>query len=190
MPGTSLFLAAIIAAAALGGCKPHASTASGPESAHDSAPQVIIQEVMAKPLTAQSGILWELAGNLYDDSGNLDAAQLDGGQWNTLQTTAAEMRQIALSLGEPSRLKVVADGGKIQSEGTPGALGAAEVQALIDAEPAAFTAEARKLADIAGEFVTAAAARDAQAVDELSGQLNEACSACHLRFWYPGQAAQ
>lgn len=43
---------------------------------------------------------------------------------------------------------------------------------------------------ISREFVSAAEARDATAIDELSGRLNDVCSACHMRFWYPGQAAQ
>ena len=32
--------------------------------------------------------------------------------------------------------------------------------------------------------------RDAKALDDLSGQLNEVCSSCHMRFWYPDQPAQ
>lgn len=181
-----LFNPAVLAGIAIGtsGCDRGALPSS---ATSDAPPAATVQQIMLGHLTPQSNTIWELAGELYDDDGNLSAAQLSDEQWQKLQDTASAMQSISAQLATP-KIQVAAPGAKLQSEGTPGALGVTEVQALIDADPAAFATEAQKMIGISEEFVGAAASRDATAIDELSGRLNDVCSACHMRFWYPNQA--
>jgi hypothetical protein len=71
------------------------------------------------------------------------------------------------------------------TEKGPEDLGPDEIQALIDADPAAFSRLAQGLADAA---LTALQAADAMSVDKLfeSGDaIDKACENCHLRYWYP-----
>lgn len=176
-------------AAGLSGCGkapvPAPSAASTPATA-----SVPIQEVMAKSFTPQSNLIWERSGRLYGDDGNLDAALLTAEDWSTLRQAASDMRSAALTLQTATPRTVVAAGVKIQGEGGPGALSPAQIQALIDAAPEAFAAEAGKLVQTSDAFLVAIDSRDAKALDDLSGQLNEVCSSCHMRFWYPDQPAQ
>lgn len=143
---------------------------------------------MVESLAPQSNLLWEISAKLYADSGEIDASLLSEQDWSTMRQAAVDMRAVSLVL-QDSPPPVAAPGAKLQGEEGGGALNAAQIQALIDAEPEAFAAEAGKLVKVADEFLTAIEARDGAAIDELSGQLNEACSACHLRFWFPGQSA-
>lgn len=144
-----------------------------------------VLESMTQTFTPQSNRLWELAGNLYDDNGALEASRLTEPQWQELEAAAERMRQVALLLAESASVRVAADGAKIQSEGTPGSRGAAEVQALIDGDAQGFREEARKLVAIAEAAAAAARARDAARMDDASSGLNEVCTSCHSRFWYP-----
>lgn len=179
-------LAMVAIAAGLSGCDRKSSTSTPPAAA----PVPPIQEVMANAFTPQSTQLWEIAGKLYDDDGNIDAGLLDDAHWATLSQVATRMRAAAAGLQEVSGLQVAAPGVKLQGEETPGSLGAAQIKALIEAAPQDFAAAAGELVAVADEVLAAVEARDGHRLDELSGRLNEVCTACHTRFWYPEQGGE
>lgn len=187
IPGSLLICAG---AALLAGCGRGEPAASGAAAAGGGSGSPPIQEVMANAFTPQSNLLWELGGKLYDDEGNIVASLLNEPEWATMEKTASEMRAAAVALQTAPRRVVAAPGVTIQGDGGPGALGAAQIQALIDSQPQQFAEEAGKLVEVADGYLAAIKARDGNAIDELSGRLNEACSSCHMRFWYPEQAAQ
>jgi hypothetical protein len=176
-------------AAGLAACSREASDVAAPAAATATSSPTL-QEVMANAFTPQSNQIWELSGKLYDDEGNLDAALLSDEEWGTLRQLASDMRAAAAGLQDTSGLKVAAPGVKLQGEEAPGAADAAKVQALVDAAPEAFKAEAARLVEVSDAILAAVDARDANALDTLSGQLNEACASCHGRFWYPEQGGQ
>lgn len=143
-------------------------------------------ESMTGTLIPTSNRIWELAGDLYDDNGNIDSKKLTDAQWTELKETAARMGAGAKVLAEASGIKVAAAGVKIQGEGTEGAVSAEHVQKAIDADPKAFSEAAARLVAISDELVVAAAAHDGKKTDEISARLTEVCGACHVRFWDPG----
>lgn len=171
---------ALCAAGSLAACQ----RSAGPPAA---APTTVI-ETMNQTFTPQAGKLWELAGALYADNGELDASRLTDSQWQELAGAAASLRDVAGVLAGAALPRVAPEGVKIQNEGLPGALGATEVQALLDADPDGFRQEAGLVATLAADVIAAAAARDAARVDEASNRLNETCTSCHSRFWYPDEA--
>jgi hypothetical protein len=144
-------------------------------------------EAMTATLIPRSNLIWELAGNLYDDKGELDPKKLTDAQWLQLNDAAVAMGASAKALAEAASLKAAPLGVKIQNEGTAGAFGAAEVQKAMDADPTGFREHALKLAAIADEITAAAAAHDAKKTDEAGARLTDVCGACHTKFWYPNQ---
>lgn len=176
---------------ALAACKPNteAPAVKAPDAATGTAETAVptVHESMTKTFTPQSNRLWELAGNLYGDNGELDAKLLSDTQWQELGSAAGSMRDVANALVEAAAVRVAGEGVQIQAEGTPGSPGAAQVQALIDADLNGFREEARKLVLVAGDAASAAQARDATKMDEASNRLNEVCTSCHTRFWYAQQ---
>lgn len=179
---------AALLATGLASCGPASPPASQPGASAAAPPPRTIFETMNQSLMPQANQLWELAGSLYDDEGELDAAQLTDAQWQQMQATAAALEQVAIEIAEAPALRVAPEGVKIQNEGMPGTLGVAEIQAAIDADGPAFRGHSRQLAGVARDFIAAAQARDAAAGDAASNRLNEVCTACHNQFWYPGQA--
>jgi cytochrome c556 len=159
-----------------------------PEQATAPAPAAsTVIQIMNASIIPQSTVIWELSGNLYDDDGNIDAARLTGEQWKQVEEAATAMGAGAKLLAETSGLKVAPEGAKIQSEGEEGAAGAAEVQAVIDADPQGFSEHGMQLVAIAGEIAAAAKARDGTVTDDASGRLTDVCGACHAQYWYPKQ---
>lgn len=169
----------------LAACQPNADA---PEATAGTAQSAVptVHESMTQTFTPQSNRLWELAGNLYGDNG-LDASLLSDAQWQELGTAAQGMRDVASALAEATAVRAAAEGVQIQAEGTAGSPGAAQVQALIDADLNGFREEARKLAKVAGDAAAAAQAHDAAKLDDASNNLNEVCTSCHARFWYAQQ---
>jgi cytochrome c556 len=153
----------------------------------DAAPTVY--ESMVQTVIPHSNRIWELAGNLYGDDGNIDPGKLSAAQWKEVQDGAAAISASARALAEAKGIMAAPTGAKIQNEGTPGAPGAAAVQAAIDADPQGFRSEALKLASLADEVAAAAAAHDGVKTDDASSRLSETCSTCHSRYWYPDQGA-
>ena len=135
----------------------------------------------------QSNKLWELAGNLYGPNGDLDAKQLTDAQWQELNDSATQMRDVAAHLAEAPAFKVAPEGVKLLNEGSGDAFNAAQVQATIDANPQGFKDQARQLSAVAADFLSAAVAHDATKADDASNRLNEVCTACHTAYWYPNQ---
>nr|PZN64463.1 MAG: hypothetical protein DIU62_09830 [Pseudomonadota bacterium] len=180
-----IVLALACMATSLVGCGRGTSTAPAPATA--SSPP--IQEVMANAFTPQSNQLWEISGKVYDDEGNISAAMLSEEDWAALVKVATEMRAAATGLKDTANLQVAAPGVKLQGEEGPGALSATQIKALIDALPQEFAAEADRLIEVADGVLAAVQARDAEKLDELSGVLNEVCTSCHTKFWYPEQEA-
>lgn len=171
--------------------------ACGQRQANDEAASAGTQQAQAAPtvfeamnqaLVPASNKVWELAGNLWNDDGNLDASQLSAEQWQELREAAQAMETAATTLASAQPIVVAAPGVKILNEGASGALGAAEVQAAIDANPQTFQQDATALAEASRELIAAAEAKDATKTDELSNRLTELCGGCHQRFWTPEQA--
>ncbi len=146
-----------------------------------------VYESMTGTLIPRSNLIWELAGNLYNDAGNIDPKKLTDAQWTDMKDAAIAMGATAKSLAEMTRIKAAPDGAKLLNEGTPGSFGAAQVQAAIDADPAGFKDHALKLQAVSDELIAAAGSHDGVKTDEISSRLTDVCGACHQKYWYPNQ---
>lgn len=183
----SMMAVALVATAMLGACA-RKTEEPKPEAAAPAAGSTVF-EVMNASIIPASNKIWELAGNLYDDKGNLDARQLTDAQWQELKDSADKMGASAKALAAATGLKAAPPGAKIQSEGTPGGATAAGVQKALDADPKTFSEHASKLAAISDEIAAAAAAHDAKKTDDAQGRLTDVCGDCHKKYWYPDEAA-
>lgn len=172
----------------LPGCgRQDVATDAAQSAAATPAAATTVFESMLQTVIPSSNLIWELAGNLYADDGNIDPQKLTEAQWHQVRDAAAAMGDSARQLAEAGNIKTAPAGVKIQNEGTPGAPGAAQVQAAIDADPQGFRSEALILASLADEIATAAAVRDGVKTDDASARLADSCSTCHARYWYPDQ---
>lgn len=147
-------------------------------------------DAMNATIIPSSNVVWELAGGLYNDDGELEAGLLTAEQWTQLADAATAMGSAAKKLAQTAGLKVVPAGGKIQSEGTEGAASAADVQNSIDANPQGFSEHAMKLATVSDEIAAAAVAHDAMKTDDAQARMTDVCGECHAAYWYPKQAGE
>lgn len=182
------------AMALLAGCQARTSEPGATPSAEAASPGEpsaavaagSIQEIMQLHVIPQSDLVWNAVGVTFEGGKEVRLAPKNDAEWQELAKAAADIRAGAVALQRPD-LPVVAAGGKIQGEGTAGALGAAEVQALVDKDRPTFAVRAKALEAAARELEAAIAERKVDRIMDLGGTMDEACESCHKIFWYPNQ---
>jgi hypothetical protein len=68
----------------------------------------------------------------------------------------------------------------------PPELSPTQIQAKLDADPVLWDAKIQALRNVALEVLDVANKKDTKALFEAGEDLDKACEACHLEYWYPG----
>jgi cytochrome c556 len=154
---------------------------------HSAAAPADVHDLMKNVVAVQTQVIWDVSNGAQDDKGNPDPSKLTTADWNKIIDAAGKARQASQTLAKADHVIASAPGVKIEGEGNEGSAGAKQVQAAIDKNPAEFRTDSAALATTMEQIATAAKAKDAAKVFELSGNLDQVCEACHQKFWYPAQ---
>lgn len=71
----------------------------------------------------------------------------------------------------------------------PPELSPTQIKAKVDKDPVLWEAKIEALRNAAKEVMEIADRKDADSLFEASADLDNACEACHLEYWYPGDRA-
>ena len=71
----------------------------------------------------------------------------------------------------------------------PPELSPTQIQAKVDKDPVLWIAKIQALRNVTLEVLDVVKKKDANALWQAGGDLDEACEACHLEYWYPGDRA-
>ena len=158
--------------------------------AADPAPPANLHDLMKNVVAIQTQVIWDIGNNAQNDKGDPDPAKLKAADWAKVSGAADKVKDALQKLATAPKVMAAAPGQKIDGEGgTPGAFGAKEVQKAIDANPKVFKAFATALSGSMDELLTAAKAKNAQKMFDVSGRLDQECEGCHQQFWYPDEKA-
>jgi cytochrome c556 len=147
-----------------------------------------LHDLMKKIVAVQAQVIWDVGNQAQDDEGNPDASKLKSADWTRIVTAGAQVRQVAQTLAKSDHIMASAPGQKIDGEGAaPEAPTAKQVQGYLDANPQVFRAFARALSGSMDQVVAAAQAKNVMKLAEVSGNLDQICEDCHVKFWYPNQ---
>ena len=179
-----VFLLGLTALAA--GCRPSETPADAtpPETPAAAAPAAVpfdtsitISELMNAVVMRQTDVIWGAV--TFDDPPH--GPDTDEG-WKAVRDATLTMAEAANSLMIPGRHAAPAS--KVAVEGE---LSTAEIDALIESNRPAWNAFAQAMFANAMDTVAAIDQRDANAMIDLGGTLDEVCQGCHQTFWYPNQ---
>jgi cytochrome c556 len=148
---------------------------------------VDVRAAMVEQINPAIVSVWDISNAAMDETGGIDPAMMDAAGWTSL---AAASDRLASAAGEMALAQVLlsaAPGNMPSAEGQDGMPSMEEVQAYINADPAAFRDKAQALGTIAAQLADAARAQDHAAASPLVEELNIACESCHSQFWYPPQ---
>lgn len=117
--------------------------------------EIPLNEVMLHVLEPAAYGFWDGAGTVHDASGLHDLTPKTEEEWLRVENGAA-----TVAIGANSLM----------------------LEGYAQAPDAAWYAYARKLGEVALEGKAAAERKDAKALFEIGGRLDEACEACHAEF--------
>lgn len=142
-----------------------------------------VRHSMIERINPATLAIWDVGNNAMDDTGGLDPALLDEDAWARLEGAARQLADESLRMSRAEVL-IAATPDSEAPAAEEGAIPMEAVQRLIDADPQGFRALAAEMAREAEAVAAAARARDAKAAGDLVFGLDQACQACHARFWY------
>jgi len=148
------------------------------------APRASVLDLMLDLVDPNADELWESVATISTRAGVEERRPRTDEQWQAA-------RRRAMTLVETANLLVI-DGRQVARPGQTlddppgqGDFTPAQSQAAIDTDRASFVGFARAFQGAAGEMLDAIEKRDADALLQTGGVLDEACENCHRRFWYP-----
>jgi hypothetical protein len=143
-------------------------------------PQASVRELMDAEVDPSADVLWESVVYTVTAEGADDKQPRTPEEWQAV-------RRGAITLIEAMNLLMM-DGRAIAAPGTPLATGEANIevrQHRLDSNRAPFVGFAQVLQKLGLKALAAIDARDAQQLVQVGGEIDEACEACHLVYWYP-----
>ena len=180
---------AVIPALILGmsACSPKTPPAAPPKSepvVSNLRPVASVLDIMLDVVDHNADILWESVATISGPKGVEERQPRTDKEWAAVRTNALLVIEGANMLMVEGR-KVARPGQQLEEPGGATDFTPAQAQAEIDKDRPAFIAFAHSLQDAAGSALAAIEKRDANALLEAGGDLDEACENCHKRYWYP-----
>ena len=92
-------------------------------------PPASVQQIMQTQVNPQGLALWDITNKVLDDRGYLDGSKLSPAAWEQLLAIGKALQSGAATLAGSQHPRVAPPGGKLQYEGSKGALAKAEKKA-------------------------------------------------------------
>jgi len=105
--------------------------------------------------------------------------------WEKVKIGAVTLAEAIYLLKVPREMAPPGDLNKSTGENPP-ELSPTQIKEKIAKDPVLWEAKIEALRNSAKEVMEIAEKRDAKALFEASADLDMACEACHLEYWYPG----
>lgn len=145
--------------------------------------QASVKELMDAQVDPSADVIWESVYTRISEAGREDHQPRTPEDWQAV-------RRSALTLIESTNLLVMA-GRRIapaDAPREPGEPSTAVLQQRLDTNHEAFVGFAQALRQVALKTLDAIDAKDPQRLFDVGGEIDEACEACHVVFWYPPDA--
>jgi len=172
-----IVLLAVMVALLMSAC---ARTATPTTPASPLQPLASIREIMEAETDPSADALWDSVQITVTTAGEDRHQPRTEEEWKAV-------RRNALILIESTNLLVM-EGRHIVPAGFQPPTGEADpriLQQRLDSNRAAFNGFAQTLRGIGIKTLAAIDAKDTEQLFQLGGDIDEACEACHLVFWYP-----
>jgi hypothetical protein len=179
-----LLLAAPALLAGCGGRTP-APVAAAPEPPRQEQPIASVIDLMDGQIDPAADFIWESVATVSTPKGMVEHQPRTDDEWKEVRRRALLLAEGANLLMMPGRV-IAHPGQKLADEGTAGNLTREQAEALLKTDHEAFVAFARVLRDTAVRTLDSIEKRDVDAYLQAGGDIDEACEACHQKFWYPG----
>src|SRR5215468_7505052 len=180
-------IAAIFVAAALAACSssrsstPPAQTAAAPAMK----PVVSVKELMRFTIEPAGDYVFDAVTWDISKKGTVETKPKTDEDWEKVKIGAVTLAEAIYLLKVPREMAPAGDVNNSTGENPP-ELSPTQIKEKIAKDPVLWEAKIEALRNSAKEVMEIAEKRDAKALFEASADLDMACEACHLEYWYPG----
>jgi hypothetical protein len=150
-------------------------------------PVLSIRELMTHIIDPTADLIFDAAVVDVSSSGTTTTTPVSDEDWLKVErgiltlTEASNLLKMSRPVAPAGAEEEPADPGKPPAELPP-----AEIQGMIDRDRARWNQHADALRTVALASLALVKGRDPEALFKVGGDLDNACEACHLEYWYPG----
>ena len=187
----SVACAVLIGSAALFACsasKPPAPSSSAPVLWGDMRPVVSVKELMRDMLDPAADNIFDAVKVETTKSGTVERVPKTDQDWDKIRIGAVTLAEGIYLLKVP---RPFAPPGDENNSTGPDAseLSPAQIKAKLEADPVFWNAKIEALRNVGLEVLEIVKKRKVDELWEAGDNLDQACEACHIRYWYPGDVA-
>jgi len=147
----------------------------------------LVRQIMGSMVMPNADVLWSSVSTNVTDTGTEEKAPKTEDEWKVVRSSAVTIMEASDLILIPGR-RVAAPGEKEQDPNVN--LSPEKIEALINADRASWVKMAHDLHDSVMPALKAIDAKDAQALSDAGAGIDKACEDCHLKYWYPKNAAK
>jgi len=159
--------------------------ARGPELWGDLKPVVSVKELMRDVLDPASDYVFDSVGITLTRGRTSEKTPKTDADWDRIRVGAVTMAEGAYLLKIP---RPFAPNGDENNSTGPDAseLSPAQIKAKLELDPVLWNAKIEALRNVGLEVMDIVRRRDAAELWDATENLDRACEACHIEYWYPG----
>jgi hypothetical protein len=167
--------------------KPSETTAAAPAPASpppEYVPTATVKDLMQSVVDPNADVVWLAVTTVQSAKGTLETRPRNDEEWTKVRHGAIALTEASNLLMVPGR-HVARPGEKSETPGVE--LEPSEMEVLINKDLGAWRKRAHGLHEAGLAALQAIDAKDADKLFEVGEQIDRACEACHLQYWYPNE---
>jgi cytochrome c556 len=148
-------------------------------------PVVSVKELMANMIDPVSDNIFDAVWWEVTPKGVVEHRPRTDEDWDKIKTGAVTLAEGIYLLKIPRQFTPSGDVNNSLGPHPP-ELSPTQIKEKLDKDPVLWEAKIEALRNVALEVLDVVKKKDVDGIFAASGDLDEACEACHLEYWYPG----
>jgi hypothetical protein len=152
----------------------------------DMKPVVSVKELMRDMIDPASDYVFDAIGSVSNKKGTVETAPKTEADWDKVRIGGVMLAEGAYLLKVPRPFAPPGD--ENNSTGPdPEELSPAQIKAKLERDPVLWNAKIEALRNVGLQVLDIVKRKDAKELWDASDNLDQACEACHLEYWYPNE---
>ena len=149
-------------------------------------PIVSVKELMRDMIDPASDYVFDAIGGVDNKKGSLETAPKTEADWDKIRWGGVMLAEGAYLLKVPRPFAPPGD--ENNSTGPdPEELSPAQIKAKLERDPVLWNAKIEALRNVGLQVLDIVKRKDTKELWDAADNLDQACEACHLEYWYPGE---
>ena len=154
----------------------------------DMKPVVSVKELMRDMIDPASDYVFNAIGSVSNKKGTVETEPKTDADWDKVRFGGVMLAEGAYLLKVPRPFAPPGD--ENNSTGPdPEELSPAQIKAKLERDPVLWNAKIEALRNVGLQVLDIVKRKDAKELWDASDNLDQACEACHLEYWYPNERA-